>query len=331
MLSPMVVQYLVGLCCARGNPSAVDVTIGDMVYDSLAEKTRDVDVTVTMAKEGDVSGYLAYEVKHEHAPLDLPVVEGLCAKLTDMKQLSSRAIVSTSSYTPAAMRKAAAWGIELFTLRRWSEPVGQLLPAFAEVVKTPDEFFEISQALLQWHDDYSFLHVPDADPFTWGPDTPLYTAKGKTHPRYKSMQMLMPAIKLRSTKALLNVPPASGHLGTNFDDIAPWPFAHTLDVISDKLYMKCGTKLLPIVSWTISGQLQWDKFENVGHYYIMQSADGASLFSAAAIGGGAPGDRMVALLFVPDSREVTVTSFELLDKHKNAIRNLKLDLPAKQL
>ena len=49
-LAPMLVQYLVGLCCLRWDPSAVDLTIGDMVRDAAADKDRDVDVTVTVAE-----------------------------------------------------------------------------------------------------------------------------------------------------------------------------------------------------------------------------------------------------------------------------------------
>src|ERR1700733_13555869 len=48
-LSPMLVQYLVGLCCLKWDPGAVDVTIGEMVLDPAAGKQRDVDVTVTIS------------------------------------------------------------------------------------------------------------------------------------------------------------------------------------------------------------------------------------------------------------------------------------------
>ena len=47
-LTPMLLQYLVGLCCLRWDPGAVDVTIGDMVLDTAAGKERDVDVTAPL-------------------------------------------------------------------------------------------------------------------------------------------------------------------------------------------------------------------------------------------------------------------------------------------
>ena len=47
MFTPMVVQYLVGLCCLNHDPTAVEIILGDMVYDEAAQKPRDVDVTVS--------------------------------------------------------------------------------------------------------------------------------------------------------------------------------------------------------------------------------------------------------------------------------------------
>ena len=49
-LSPMLVQYLVGLCALRWNADAVDidVTLGDMVPDEASGTKRDVDVTAPL-------------------------------------------------------------------------------------------------------------------------------------------------------------------------------------------------------------------------------------------------------------------------------------------
>ena len=100
-LTPMLVQYLVGLCCLRWDPEAIDVTIGDMVLDEAADKERDVDVTVTVAEsDGTKSAFKAYEVKREGSPLDVADVEALCLKLLDMPSISHRAIVSSSASPP---------------------------------------------------------------------------------------------------------------------------------------------------------------------------------------------------------------------------------------
>jgi hypothetical protein len=85
LMTPMLVQYVVGLCCLRRNPDAVDVTVGDLVLDTAAKKRRDVDVTITLKNADDsVSASKAYEVKREGEPLDVTTVEKLYAKLHDM-------------------------------------------------------------------------------------------------------------------------------------------------------------------------------------------------------------------------------------------------------
>ena len=74
MLTPMLVQYLVALCCLRRNPDAVDVTVGDLVLDVAANKRRDVDITITLPEaDGAVRAFKAYEVKREGEPLMSPL------------------------------------------------------------------------------------------------------------------------------------------------------------------------------------------------------------------------------------------------------------------
>src|ERR1700674_2014440 len=123
-LTPMLVQYLVGLCCLRWDPDAVDVTIGDMVRDEAANKERDVDVTVTVAEaDGARRAFKAYEVKREGSALDVADVEALCLKLGDMPSISHRAIVSSSGFTTGAQAKASYHGVDLFSLRPWTRPL----------------------------------------------------------------------------------------------------------------------------------------------------------------------------------------------------------------
>ena len=71
MLTPMMVQYLVGLCCLRHDPDAVEITLGDMVYDHVAEKDRDVDITITFKDGNEITAFKAAEVKKESQPLDV--------------------------------------------------------------------------------------------------------------------------------------------------------------------------------------------------------------------------------------------------------------------
>ena len=146
----MLVQYLVGLCCLKWDPDAVDVTIGDMVLDTAEDKERDVDVTVTVAEsDGTKRAFKAYEVKREGTPLDVADVEALCLKLMDMPSIDHRAIVSSSGFTAGAQKKAAHHKIDLFALRAWTRPLQEQFPLFA-MQGTADECFPMSQLLLCW-------------------------------------------------------------------------------------------------------------------------------------------------------------------------------------
>ena len=78
MLTPMMVQYLVGLCCLRHDPDAVEITLGDMVYDHVAEKDRDVDITITFKDGNEITAFKAAEVKKESQPLDVATIELKC-------------------------------------------------------------------------------------------------------------------------------------------------------------------------------------------------------------------------------------------------------------
>lgn len=83
----MLVQYLVGLCCMRANPDAVEVELGDLVLDDVLGKKRDVNVTVTIRNgDGEDWAFEAFEVKDEKSPLDVTVIEQLCGKLATCRR-----------------------------------------------------------------------------------------------------------------------------------------------------------------------------------------------------------------------------------------------------
>lgn len=109
-ITPMLVQYLVGLCCLRRDPEAVDVIVGDMVHDPSAGKDRDVDITVTVKESGSSESALkAFEVKRERAPLDVSTVEQLCAKLLHVRAERT----TPAPLPPARQRSLRCWHIPL--------------------------------------------------------------------------------------------------------------------------------------------------------------------------------------------------------------------------
>jgi hypothetical protein len=120
MLTPTDVHLITGLLTQASSPENVKVELGSLIYDSAAEKLRDVDVTVAEAV-GEIKALKGLEVKKRTEPLDVTHVEQLALKLKDMPALTSRQIVSANGYTSAALKKAAAHNVELFRLTDWHE------------------------------------------------------------------------------------------------------------------------------------------------------------------------------------------------------------------
>jgi len=119
MLTPTDIQYLVGLLAASSHPTAIDVQLGDVVYDVATKTKRDVDVTVTVTDDAGQRIFKGLEVNKRSRALSAPQVEQLCVKFLDMPSITHRAIVSASGYSLPACRKAAYHGVELLELVDW--------------------------------------------------------------------------------------------------------------------------------------------------------------------------------------------------------------------
>lgn len=151
-LSPMLVQYLVGLCALKWDAAAVDidVTLGDMVEDAASGTRRDVDVTVTVDAPEGLYAFKGYEVKHWASPMDVTDVEALALKLKDMPSVTHRAIVSTSGYTAPAISKAEYHGVDLFVLKRWQKPIEAQAPDAASLTGIPLQNINMLNLNLVW-------------------------------------------------------------------------------------------------------------------------------------------------------------------------------------
>jgi len=334
-LSPMLVQYLVGLCCLKWHADAVEVTIGDMVLDAAANKERDVDVTVTISEAGHVThAFKAYEVKHENAPLDVAEVEQLCIKLLDMPSVSHRAIVSASGFTSSAQTKAAKHGVTLYELRRWTRPLQEQFPALT-MQGTAEECFPMSQLLLCWTNYQFALVAPEAKgSFTVQPPDGLFNASGEAHPKYKTFAEYKNELLLRSTEILFPLEPASTisrtfpvpHVVSDGSVPAgpPWPHTHTLDVQSDGVHVDTGNGLCELSTITINGYLQWQRAVSNLHYYVMDKIPDGEAFAGALIAREKRPGHMTALVFSPESRDIGIHFVRLAEKHLNCIRGLAL-------
>jgi len=334
----MLVQYLVGLCCLRWDPDAIDITIGDMVLDEAAAKERDVDVTVTVAEsENSRRAFKAYEVKREGASLDVTDVEQLCLKLLDMPSLTHRAIVSSSGFTEGAQRKASSHGVELFGLQPWTRPLQEQFPSLT-MQGTAQECFRGTQLLLCWVEPSCALVAPEAKgAFTVQAEDPLFDAAGKPHAKYTNFDQYQQKLLLRSTEILFPLEPAATILRTfplpfsASRGVLPsgpaWPHTHTLDVVSDVVYVQTKGGLCRLSNVTINGHLQWQRGSDL-LYYVMERVPDGGAFAGALICTEKRDGHMTALVFSPVTREIGVHFVRLAEKHKNAIRKLKLDFPS---
>jgi hypothetical protein len=337
-LSPMLAQCLVGLCALKWDANAVDVTIGDMVRDEASETTRDVDVTVTVDAPDGVHAFKGYEVKHLKAPLDQSDIDGLAGKLNDMPSVTHRAIVSTSGYAAPAIKKAAAKGIDLFEIKEWTKPLEEQFPHLAPMVGAPAETIKGRSGFLQWSFPSTrfWLGCTGAPQFEISYDTKLYSADGNEHAVFGNFSAFTDAMTLRSTDTLFTLEQARSRIGPLVEFHSPdapempkpepeWPYAHTLDVASDDVYLLVEDKPYRIDTLTIYGHLRW-RFEPM-RYYIMEKIPTGEPFAGALIGqSGVPGQMHAVILSAKD-RTMDIRFVQLEDKHLNAIRRLKLILP----
>lgn len=337
-VSPMLVQYLVGLCCLRWKPEVVSVTLGDLVYDRAAKKERDVDVTVTVdASPTERLAFMGYEVKREASPLDVSSVEQMVAKLKDMKGLTHRAIVSTSGFTDGARSKASKHKVALYELLPWERPLEEQFPGL-QFKGTIRECFPMSKYLLCWPEHRLSLVARSAPgPFAVNDNDALLSAKKTPHKKYKTFQSLKNELLLRSTEILLALEPAKTVLDTfPVPAVVPpgqvaggpvWPHTHTLDITQDQVFVQASSSFFQLEHVTISGRLQWQRAADPALYYVMQDAKTHEAFAGALISTELRPGAMKALVFSPNSREIGIHFVQLAENHINMIRSLQIPRP----
>jgi hypothetical protein len=341
-LAPMLVQYLVGLCCLKWDPDAIDVTIGDMVLDTAAGKERDFDVTVTIAESGSLThAFKAYEVKRENAPLDVTDVEQLCLKLLDMPSITHRAIVSASGFTAGAQAKAAHHGVEVFVLRPWTRPLQEQFPSLT-MQGTPEECFPLTKTLLCWvQPQYALVALEAKGKFTVQPEDRLLDASGQPHSKYSTFADYQHELLLRSTKILFPLEPAATVYRTfpvplsareGATPAGPaWPHTHTLDVARDAVHVTTENGNCRLDFVTVNGHLQWQRSSDKPLYYVVERIPGGEAFAGALIATEMREGHMTGLVFSPKTREIGVHFVRLAEKHVNAIRRLTLEIPKRAI
>ncbi|CAB3773917.1 MULTISPECIES: hypothetical protein [Burkholderia] len=337
MVTPMMVQYLVGLCCFRHEPQAVEIIVGDTVFDEIAERERDVDVTVTIADEnGVVTAFKAAEVKHEGRPLDVAKVEQLIAKLTDMPKVTHRAIFSTSGYTDTACLKARKRGVDLYTLQRWDRPIDRDFPDFSGI-GIPDEYLRFRSNLLFWNEFQCAYSSSETGEFSiFHSATRVLNENGGSHSRWPVFGDYHQELLVRSTGILCTQEPAqvvfnefvqkldTTETETQFSP--SWLSTHRMDLSQDGVYLKRpGGSLSMIDAVTISGFLQWRSQIVSLDFMILNNVLTDSVFSGAAIADIGAGDgRMFAMTFPEKGHQIGIHRFQIPKEQRNMIRKLSI-------
>lgn len=336
--SPMLVQYLVALCCQKWEPDAVDVVVGDMVHDEVGDIDRDIDVTVTVREGGALThAFKAYEVKREAKPLDIATVEQLCAKMGDMPSLTHRAIVSSSGFSAGAITKAAKKGVALYQLKPWAGDMRKNFPLF-DVDGSPQDFFRTSELLLCWPSRFFSIVARSAPgPFEIAPGDALFTAKGRKHKRFPTFADYTDALLWRSTDLLfatqmpehmrVHAPVPLGAHANGYTSGPSWPHTHTLDVSADAVFVRIGEMLCRLDMVSISGKLQWQRYDHQFQFQVLEEVSSGEVFAAAVVSPERRLGRVCCILLSPGTREIGIRFVELSPRHRNAIRKLKLSYP----
>lgn len=338
MLSPMEVQYVVGLCCLRSHPDAVEVMLGNFVEDDAAQEERDVDVTVRYQDlTGQVQAFMGYEVNRRREPLGTPEVEQLTAKLADMPAVTHPAIVSGSGFTAPAIRKAQRHGVGLYTIFPWTTPVrddfgpttlqGTAAETFSFTTDTL-EFLGTTRVTLNPRTRPEDRHGTEI-----GDGTPLLDSQRGIHPDFATLGALM-------NRALQCIQLQLGRLpGANERLMAPIPYPPNerpdgpigtpfdLDQVMDLpagIHFESRGELIPLTQLQVFGRVQIISTRiRETDSYIMRNHLTGEVFAGARV-VRAPGDTgmLLAITLVPGSSQIAVHPVQLTAAQQHQIRRL---------
>src|SRR5262245_56381079 len=171
--------------------------------------------------------------------------------------------------------------------------------------------------------------------FNLAPDAQLFGPGGELYRDFPTWDKYTGALLRRSTEILFRLDPVEevrrrfpvfvAEADNDYLSSPAWPHTHTVDVRRDEVFLKFDSGLAQIETITISGFLQWRRRRRTPEFYIMEDAASGEPFAGAAVADYGSGDgRMFAMVLHPDSRTAGVHTFALLERHRNAIRRLKI-------
>ncbi len=129
MLTPSDIHYLVSILMTVSQTGTVEMELGSLLYDEMAEINRDIDVTIKyIDRTGKTNLFIGVEVKAGTDPLDVQMVEQLIFKAVKIPEIDEINIVSASGFTGSARNLARncdgnVYGrkcrVKLYHLQNW--------------------------------------------------------------------------------------------------------------------------------------------------------------------------------------------------------------------
>ena len=93
---------------------------------------------------------------------------------------------------------------------------------------------------------------------------------------------------------------------------------------NDKVFLRVNDKLAQVTTVTITGALQWQRRKRVPEFHLIENLSTSKPFAGAVIADMGMDGALLALILSPDTRNIKFQNIKLAEKHKNAIRNLRL-------
>ena len=315
MLTPTDVHILVGLLVNIHAGAELDVELGSLVDDVIAEEPRDVDITVTSA-DGTQVGFAGIEVKRESRPLDVIKVEQLCAKLLHMPSLTRRAIVSASGYTVPAVRVAENQGVELFDLAPWDDSAAQL------AIQLPSDL--IWERILDWKSSPRFeFHAPSMP-------TPLSSklrrelnVHGPSGNRRQGVTLgsICELVSRHVLAEALQKPAVSA-----IDEGRDIPISESL-AFDDHPNVKLAHRLYEVRGVRIDGVAQWSRRKVTSEMKVLRRHGGPAIHGLAI--GELTDGALIGIVVTQASQRPTIIQIDVPHRLKQKIRRMRLGQRAK--
>lgn len=317
MLSPTDVHYLVGLLTMISNPESVEIILGDVVHDDIADKDRDVDITVTYKDvNGQISAFKGIEVKKHSRPLDVTHIEQLSAKLNDMSKVSHRSIVSASGYTEPARKKAEAKGVDLFEFIRWNNP----MEGFGHVSFPPD--FRIKQSTLMWVGSPSVAfnpkeNIPDEIKNQITGDSRICGFTGDKDNNHKTFQQLADEL---SSNVIATIKDRE-----EIKSLTPGIEKHVkyLFNMMDGMYVELKDSKLYLKQALLQGKVTWKEQIILPEFKVLIKVGESTPYVGCAIAELSQGN-LIGITVSQVDRAIKLINITLSDRNQKKIQLLKL-------